>query len=420
MRHRQGALAFAMGVLLALPSLVGAEVWGFGYSYGSGDHRDRRDDGQEWSGPRRGFEPAPRNDRDEHRDDERGGFGFSFGLTEEPQPPVFFFPRGGPRMAPEPDPSHAPEEWPPTGHNVDDAKKVKLAVKMALLVGVGHDKGDEAISDASVGAVAAALQGGWGFAKVDIKQLVNAAGTKGNILSDLDRLIANANAAKPAGIEAYIVVVYIQGHSTKLGDPAMMKDGVKGTTQPKDEKVARAYWASDGATSDANTGLLYTFELYEKLNDLSQALAKLEKAGVTTGLIVQMDACWSERYFDGWRGADGKGNLPSNVYAAWAADRAHVSFASGVKGVEAPTPWANGFAQALDIAGGAQAAPSVQSAHQDAGDATNRARKRQVEKNPGMFGQGGKKPDTTQGAGHAESKGAAPLRPSDFPTNKPM
>ncbi|GEM_PF-5249663 len=417
MRHRQAALTFAIGLLLALPSLVGAEGWGFGFSYGSGDDRDRRHDREEWGGPCERFEPAPCDGRDE----ERGGFGFGLGFSEpDPQPPTFFFPDGEGAMAPEPDAQHAPEEWPPTWSNVDDAKKVKRAVKEALLVGVGHFTTDQAISAESVSAMSTALQGGWGFAKLDIKQLINAAGTKANILSELDRLIANANAAAPAGIEAYIVVVHIQGHSTQMGDPTKMKDGVKGATQPKGEKVPVAFWARDADACNADKGLLYTFELHEKLKALGQALAKLEKAGVTTGLIVQMDACWAERYFDGWRGADGKGNLPTNVYAAWAADRTHVSTATGVEGVEVPTPWASGFVGALDIAGGAQAAPSVQSAHQDAGDATNRARKRHVEKNPGLFPDGGKKSDQTQGAGHAESKGAAPLRPSDYPTGKPM
>ncbi|MEK7866072.1 MAG: caspase family protein [Planctomycetota bacterium] len=431
MRHSIKALGFAIGLLLALPSIAAADDWGFGFSFGDDDRRERRDRFEDPRGTCHGRGEPP-HCPDETRD------GFGFGVRFGPSEPgsrtfdsfddgregTFFFPEGAREVVYPDDPTlQAPDGWPPTYDNVDDAKKVKRAVKKALLVGVGHFKGDEAISAESAKAMSTALQGGWGFAKRDIKTLVNADGTKENILSELDTLAADAKAASPDVIEAYFVVVYLQGHSTQRGDPTKMTDGVPGASQPKGEKVPVAYWARDAATDKSPTGLLFNFELHGKLDAISQALAKLEKAGVKTGLIVQADVCWAERYFDGWRGADGKGSLPANVLAAWAADRHHVSTATNVEGVEQPTPWARGFADALgvDFAGtGAQLHPSVQDAHQDAGDATNRARKRDVAKNPGLVDKDGNKADPTQGSGHAEPKGSAPLRPSDYPTGKPM
>lgn len=297
---------------------------------------------------------------------------------------------------------------PPPVCEIDDKKQdeAKRVVKQGLVVGVGFDERDKAISAACVAETTLFLKDSWKFDRVT--RLANETGTKQNILDSLKDLTGNVKFTNPKGLGAYYVVVHIQGHGAHAS-PARMKDLVAGVAVPKAPVNQLAFRAWDSKDVTSNKGFLFDFELFDRLNTLSAELRKLETNGAKTYLIVQMDLCWGEAFFDGWRGAKGAGKLPSNVYAAWSAGRDDKSEAITTTDGGGLTPFTAGFASG-------DATTSVQAAQDEASRRANDARKRDAEKTPV---QEGKKP-TTQNAGRAQGDGPSDVKPGQEKSGKPM
>lgn len=411
--RRRIVLAALLG-LIALPAAVRAE--GFGFGFGFGDERREHSSREERGRSRRDDREHSRyeeRERDERRrsDDERPsfGFGFSFGSREEepPSAPSYYFPDDGEEgMTPPPDEGNTMED-PPAWSNVDDGKKPeKIVKKQALVVGVGfgveptpHDK---EISIASTKQIDSALRAGWGFKQITL--LVNEVGTKKNIMQGLDDLIANAKNTNPKTLEAYYVVVHLQGHAFPTVAANSIGDALKGVAKPDQPQIA--FRAAEAKLDTSNLGLILAYELQSKLTELASALAALEGNGAKTYLIVNIDCCWAERFFDGWGGGAGKAKLPGNIYGGWSAGTDSKSKVEGSANGANLTPFTQGFDGALGLDDdGRQKSATVQDAQKAGADKANDAGDKPAKNASDV------KTTPPQGAGSAAPGGAAPVDP---------
>ncbi len=237
-----------------------------------------------------------------------------------------------------------------------------------------------------------------------LRGLTPIAGSPKNIMQGLDDLIANAKNTNPKTLEAYYVVVHLQGHAFPTVAANSIGDALKGVAKPDQPQIA--FRAAEAKLDTSNLGLILAYELQSKLTELASALAALEGNGAKTYLIVNIDCCWAERFFDGWGGGAGKAKLPGNIYGGWSAGTDSKSKVEGSANGANLTPFTQGFDGALGLDDdGRQKSATVQDAQKAGADKANDAGDKPAKNASDV------KTGPPQGAGSAAPGGAAPVDP---------